>query len=58
MTAAARPVGLGRSPQPGLTVPCPHCRAAVGLPCTIPANGRRMADPHPSRIDAAEGAAA
>ncbi|MCX4601185.1 hypothetical protein OG402_11870 [Streptomyces anulatus] len=53
MTGAARPTGLGRVPQPGLTVPCPHCRATVGNACTIPANGRRLAAPHPSRVDAA-----
>ncbi|MGV9579759.1 zinc finger domain-containing protein [Streptomyces sp. NPDC003509] len=58
MTAAPRPAGLGRAPQQGLTVPCPHCKANAGRPCTIPANGRRLAAPHPSRLDAAEGAAA
>ncbi|WP_326700234.1 hypothetical protein OG909_24875 [Streptomyces sp. NBC_01754] len=58
MTGAARLYGVGRAPQPGLTVACPHCRASVGNACTIPANGRRLANPHPSRIDAATGAAA
>ncbi len=53
MTGAARPAGLGRAPQPGLTVPCPHCRATAGNACTIPANGRRLTTPHPSRVDAA-----
>ncbi|MGW3164794.1 zinc finger domain-containing protein [Streptomyces sp. NPDC001142] len=47
-----------RTPYLGLAVPCPHCRAAAGQRCTIPASGRRMPHPHPSRVDAAQGAAA
>ncbi|MEU3220000.1 hypothetical protein [Streptomyces sp. NPDC006971] len=47
-----------RTPYLGLTVPCPHCRAEAGQRCTIPASGRRMPHAHPSRVDAAQGAAA
>lgn len=53
MTGAPRPAGLGIRRDPALTVPCPHCRAAVRQPCVIPANGRRT-NPHPSRVDAAQ----
>lgn len=56
--SAPRPVGLGRPRPAALSVPCPHCRATTGAPCTIPATGRRLAEPHPSRIDAATEAAA
>lgn len=39
--------------QPGpFGVACPICHAAVGRPCKTSVLGRRMADAHPSRLDA------
>ncbi|MFG2670822.1 hypothetical protein [Streptomyces sp. NPDC048445] len=55
--SAPRPVGLGRPRPAALSVPCPHCRATTGAPCTIPATGRRLTEAHPSRIEQQERAA-
>ncbi|MCX0246439.1 zinc finger domain-containing protein [Streptomyces drozdowiczii] len=55
--SAPRPVGLGRPRPAALAVPCPHCHATTGAPCTIPATGGRLTDPHPSRIEQQERAA-
>ncbi|MFJ4852425.1 hypothetical protein [Streptomyces sp. NPDC088730] len=51
MSAAPRPYNLGRPRNPALNVPCPHCHATTGTPCTIPATGRRLPEPHPSRTE-------
>jgi hypothetical protein len=47
---------------PGVTNPlavgCPHCAAAAGRPCHTSHGKRSMADPHSSRVDRAQRAAA
>jgi len=41
-----------------LAVGCPHCTAAPGRSCRTPIGQRRMADPHPGRVDRARRSAA
>lgn len=41
-----------------LAVGCPHCHAHPGRACRTSIRRRRMADPHPARIEAAQQAAA
>jgi hypothetical protein len=60
---AARFAAIRTGQPDALAVPCPveTCRAAAKDSCTRPGKGgrrHRLANPHPSRIDAAEGAAA
>lgn len=61
--AAARVTAIREGRPDALAVPCPveTCRAVAKAPCTAPRRGggrRNLGNPHPSRIDAAEGAAA
>ena len=37
--------------HPARSIPCPHCKAPVNAPCATP-TGRRLANPHPGRLDA------
>jgi len=55
VTGAPRPEALRSRPADGnaLTVVCPWCKARVGEHCTSRARGRRLPDPHDSRINAA-----
>ncbi|MEU2143589.1 hypothetical protein ABZ741_04660 [Streptomyces globisporus] len=53
MTGAPRPAELRRNTHPGLAVPCARCGSGAGRACVVPATGRRMPEPHPSRTDAA-----
>ncbi|SCF88684.1 hypothetical protein GA0115259_104223 [Streptomyces sp. MnatMP-M17] len=53
MTNTPIPTSLRRAQHPARAIPCPHCRAATGQPCTVPATGRPLPNPHPSRTDAA-----
>jgi len=61
--AAARVEAIREGRPDALAIACPveTCRAATKQPCTAPRRGggrRRLSQPHPSRLDAAEGAAA
>lgn len=62
-SVAKRLAGFGREvpSEPdgrrgALGVPCPRCDAPIGRSCRTSVRRRRMADPHPARIDAAKGA--
>lgn len=61
--AAARVAAIREGRPDALAVACPveTCRSSAKQPCTRPGKGgrrHRLAQPHPSRIDAAEGTAA
>jgi len=61
--AAARVEAIREGKPDALAVACPveTCRATAKAPCTAPRRGggrRTLGNPHPSRLDAAEGAAA
>lgn len=59
MTGAPRPDALRSRPDDSsaLTVACPWCMARIGQACISRARGRRVADTHDSRINAAAGSA-
>ncbi|MFB6568258.1 zinc finger domain-containing protein [Streptomyces noursei] len=39
-----------RSQHPARVVPCPHCGAQAGRPCTSKSKRRVMPAPHPQRV--------
>lgn len=54
-TALLDRLGIVRTSSP-MRVPCPHCVAAPGKPCTVSGMPMRMANAHPSRVEAAAAA--
>ncbi|MEU3529383.1 hypothetical protein AB0E62_37020 [Streptomyces sp. NPDC038707] len=36
--------------HPARTVPCPHCHASAGRPCTLRTTGQHLPEPHPQRV--------
>ncbi len=52
-TALIAELGLrDRRKQKALSVPCPHCKAAAGDPCTVDGRDLKKSPAHPSRMDA------
>ncbi|MFI0233112.1 hypothetical protein [Streptomyces sp. NPDC017086] len=38
--------------HPARSIPCPHCHASAGQPCTLRTTSRHLPKPHPQRVSA------
>lgn len=41
---APMPAHFRRQSHPARAIPCPHCKAPIGQPCTVPSNGKTLKD--------------